>query len=142
MSLHMARDPLRPSTSRVPLPKHTIGWYRTKLSPEVSAAIHEVSDVKGAIQTLSFLGMLATFFLLTLYFRVRGSIWGCTVSVLLYGMQANFCINDMHELGHGHVFKTKWLNGFFMRIISFLGWEAPQKIENFLNTICIDFVGV
>ena len=24
----------------------------------------------------------------------------------------------MHELGHGHVFKTKWLNSFFLRVVS------------------------
>ena len=32
----------------------------------------------------------------------------------------------MHELGHGFVFKTKWLNGLFMRILSFVGWLHPD----------------
>lgn len=44
----------------------------------------------------------------------------------VYGMQANFCINAMHELGHGFVFRTKVLNAVFMRIFSFLGWLHPD----------------
>eukprot|EP00037_Helgoeca_nana_P024535 m.261271 g.261271 ORF g.261271 m.261271 type:complete len:177 (-) comp26665_c0_seq2:186-716(-) len=41
-------------------------------------------------------------------------------------LQANFLINGMHELGHGHVFRTKFFNGFFLRVISFLGWLHPD----------------
>jgi fatty acid desaturase len=47
---------------------------------------------------------------------------------LLYGMQANFLINNgMHELGHGTAFQfqTRWLNFFFLRVASFLGWSQP-----------------
>ena len=44
----------------------------------------------------------------------------------LYCTQANFLINAMHELGHGFVFRTKFLNAFFMRIVAFLGWLHPD----------------
>ena len=32
----------------------------------------------------------------------------------------------MHELGHGYVFKTRWLNAVFLRVVSFLGWLHPD----------------
>lgn len=113
-------------TSKVPLPKHTIKWHRTKLSPEVSKELHRTSDVKGAIQTLSFLGNLGLSFGLALYFNSIGFTITTIFFVALYGMQANFLINGMHELGHGFVFRTKIVNNFFLRLISFLGWLHPD----------------
>jgi hypothetical protein len=32
----------------------------------------------------------------------------------------------VHELGHNSVFKTRALNGFFLRVLSFLGWLHPD----------------
>lgn len=46
------------------------------------------------------------------------------------GLQANFLINGMHELGHGHVFRTRWLNGVFMRIFSFLGYVTSKVLHS------------
>eukprot|EP00937_MAST-01D_sp_MAST-1D-sp2_P007314 g7314.t1 len=70
--------------------------------------------------------MLACWFALALHFQAAGSPIFCVCAAALYGMQANFLINGMHELGHGFVFKTRWLNGFFMRVVSFLGWLHPD----------------
>ncbi len=39
-------------TSRVPLPDHSIKWYRTPLDKDVSSRLHVTSDILGAIQTL------------------------------------------------------------------------------------------
>jgi fatty acid desaturase len=92
----------------------------------VSSALHATSDAQGFLQTLGFLGMLAFWFGAALYLQARGHMAWCVIAVALYGMQANFLINGMHELGHGFVFRTKWLNGFFCRIVSFLGWLHPD----------------
>ena len=114
-------------TSRVPLPEGvSISWYRTKLPPDVSKRISQSSDVLGAIQTLGFLAMLALWALLALMFHSSGNMFLATFFTLMYGMQSNFLINGMHELGHGFVFRTKCLNSFFMRVISFLGWLHPD----------------
>jgi fatty acid desaturase len=45
---------------------------------------------------------------------------------LVYGCVANFSINAMHELGHGCVFKTPFLNALFLRLVSFIGWHHPD----------------
>ncbi len=33
-------------------------------------------------------------------------------------------INGFHELSHGTVFRSKWLNELFLRVFSFLGWYS------------------
>jgi fatty acid desaturase len=113
-------------TSRVKLPDEAIAWYRTPLPPEVSKRLHELSDAKAAVQTLGFLGCLLGSGGLALHFAAAGAPLAALACVLLYGLQANFLINAMHELGHGFVFKTRWLNGFFLRVVSFLGWLHPD----------------
>lgn len=108
------------------MPDYAISWYRTKLPPEIHREVHMTTDAQGAQQTFAFLGMLATWFIGALWFHERGYHGLTIVFALLYGMQANFLINGMHELGHGFVFRTKFLNGVFLRLISFLGWLHPD----------------
>ena len=114
------------STSRVPHPDAVVKWYRTKLTKEQHKALHQRSNVQAFIQTLAFFGMLVTWFALALYFFSENRVTLAAVFVSLYGMQSNFLINAMHELGHGSVFKSKFLNALFMRIFSFLGWLHPD----------------
>ena len=96
-----------PQTSKVALPAHTITWHRTKLDKDLHRRLHQTSDARGAYQTLGFLAMLGTWFALALHFQASGSPWLCFCSAATYGMQANFLINGMHELGHGFVFRTR-----------------------------------
>lgn len=116
-----------PQTSRVPLPTGaSIEWYRTKLPPGVSEAVHAKSDILGAVQVVGWLGMLAAAAASAVRFHSEGRPWLSLLFVMLYGMQANFAINGMHELGHGHVFRTVRLNGLFLRLISFIGVLHPD----------------
>jgi len=114
-------------TSRVPLPEGiSIQWHRTKISGRLKAELHSRSDLQGGFQTLGFLGMLLCWGCLAVHLYYTGRQLLAVGFVLLYGMQANFLINGMHELGHGNVFRTKWLNSFFMRVVSFFGWLHPD----------------
>ena len=90
---------LSPQTSRVPLPEYSIEWYRTKLDPQIFSKLHELSDVKGCIQTCGFLACLFCSLICATYYNEKGNIFLTTLFSLLYGMQANFLINGMHELG-------------------------------------------
>ena len=115
------------ATSRVPHPDHTVDWYRTKLDPAVSARVHALSDAQGAFQTLGFLSCLLGSGAAAVYFAGAGHNAALSVAfALLYCGISNFCINAMHELGHGAVFRTRALNGVFMRVVSFLGWLQPD----------------
>src|SRR5262245_17562303 len=99
-----------------------IHWYRTPLPREVHAKLHERSDLLGFLQTGGYLGVLATFGGLSMYSASRWP-WWATVSILfVHGTCYAFLINGFHELVHDSVFRTRWLNRFFLRIISFLGW--------------------
>ncbi|MEI6085056.1 MAG: fatty acid desaturase [Verrucomicrobiota bacterium] len=49
--------------------------------------------------------------------------------VFLHGMVSSFYINGIHELGHGTVFRTKWLNRFFDRVLSFFSWTNCDLFE-------------
>jgi fatty acid desaturase len=117
---------LGPQTSGVPLPDHTIEWYRTPLDPAVSARLHEKSDARGLAQTLGFLSVLLGAGAGALHFSATPHHGLTLLCVLAYGLVANFLINGMHELGHNNVFKSRALNGLFLRVLSFLGWLHPD----------------
>lgn len=99
-----------------------INWYRTKTPSAEMKKLHERSDFKGAVQTLGYFSILAGFGVAAWY-SFNHWPWYATVGlVFLYGMVNAFLINAVHELGHGTVFATKWLNAFFCRVFAFLGW--------------------
>lgn len=99
-----------------------IDWYRTPLPKDDFKALHQKSDMKGAIQTLGYLGILAATGTAA-YYSFGQWAWPVTVLlVFLHGMVAAFLINGVHELGHGTVFQTKSLNHFFCHLLAFLGW--------------------
>jgi fatty acid desaturase len=83
---------------------------------------------QGFLQTVPWLAVLATSASLSLSFASASDSFSPAAAFFacLYCVQSNFLINAMHELGHGYVFKTKFLNAFFMRIVSFLGWLHPD----------------
>ncbi len=99
-----------------------VAWYRSPVDPKILKGLHERSDFLGLLQTLSYLGVLALTGTAAFYSSRHWPIPATVLLVFLHGMGWAFLINGVHELGHGTVFKTKWLNGFFIRILSFLGW--------------------
>lgn len=103
-----------------------IDWYRTSLPSDVFKRLHERSDWRGAVQTVGFLAIVAGTAGLTLW-SWRYWSWPVTLACLfVHGTVSHFHVNGMHELGHGTVFKTKALNAFFLRVLSFLGWHHPE----------------
>jgi fatty acid desaturase len=106
-----------------------IDWYRTPISKEDFKAIHQKSDAKGAVQTLGYLGILAST-ATAAFLSFQYGPWYLTVLlVFLHGMVTAFLINGVHELGHGTVFKTKWLNSFFCHVLAFLGWINHETFQ-------------
>jgi fatty acid desaturase len=99
-----------------------ISWYRTPLDKKDFNSLHKRSDWVGGLQTLGYLGVLMLTGGLVLY---GAGYWPVGVVLLLiffHGTVFAFQINAVHELGHGTVFKTKFLNAFFVRVFAFLGW--------------------
>ena len=106
-----------------------INWYRTPIEPKTLKSLHKRSDLRGAFQTLFYLGLLVISGTTAFY---SGGHWPIPVTValiFLHGTFYAFMINGVHELGHGTVFKTKALNALFDRILSFLGWINFEYFE-------------
>lgn len=106
-----------------------ITWYRTKLPPGALKKLHEKSDLKGAVQTLGYLAILLATAAAAVICFLHAPWWATVAAVFLYGMVAAFLINAVHELGHGTVFKTRWLNTFFCHLFAFLGWINHEKFQ-------------
>lgn len=100
----------------------TIHWYRVPLSRELHQQLHRKSDVLGFLQTGGYLGTLAATGSLAVYSASHWPWYATTAILFAHGTGWSFMVNGFHELVHDSVFRTRWLNGFFLRIISFLGW--------------------
>ncbi len=108
-----------PSETRAP---QRVNWIRCKVEREQLSELNRRSDFLGFVQTLGYLGLLALNGALAYYSAYH---WPWYVTVLLvywHGTCWHFLINGFHELIHESVFRTRWLNGFFLRVFSFLGW--------------------
>ena len=99
-----------------------IRWYRCPIEAETLRELVQPSDVRGLLQAVGHLaiwvatGSLAyTFFTLEIW-------WGFCLFLFLHGTVAAFFTAAHHELCHTTVFRTRWLNEFFLRVFSFLGW--------------------
>jgi fatty acid desaturase len=103
--------------------KLRISWYRCPIEPAKLKELTRRSDLQGALQTLGHLALLAVTGLASWYFFSRGIWIGFALALFAHGTIYSFLAgNATHELSHGTVFKTKWLNGLFLRILSILSW--------------------
>jgi fatty acid desaturase len=102
--------------------KSRVVWYRSPVPRDQLSKLNQRSDFKGFLQTGGYLGLLAVTGTAAVYAAYHWP-WYIWVPLLFFhGMCGSFWINGFHELVHDSVFKTRWLNGFFLRIFSFLGW--------------------
>jgi len=106
-----------------------IAWYRTPIDPKTLKELHQRSDLRGAFQTLGYLGLLAATGTSAFYSAHHWPVMATVAIVFLHGTFSAFMINGVHELGHGTVFKTKALNALFDRVLSFLGWINFEAFE-------------
>lgn len=100
-----------------------INWYRTPVPRETLQALSRRSDGLGLLQAGGYLLLLVSSGAATLWSAFTGHIVLTVVLLFVYGTFATFNINAVHELCHNSVFKTRWLNGLFVRLFGFLGWN-------------------
>lgn len=113
-------NPINSSVSAKGKPR--IKWYRCKVPREELAKLNTRSDLKGFAQTLGFFSFLALSASLAVYSAYHWP-WYVTLLLLFWnGMHFHFLGAAFHELVHDSVFRTKWLNRFFTRVVAFLGW--------------------
>ncbi|MBT3273873.1 MAG: fatty acid desaturase [Spirochaetales bacterium] len=100
-----------------------VDWYRCPVPKERLRALTSRSDSRGWLQSLGYLALItATAFATYTFFTER--MW-VLFAAALFVHGTIYCFNPglvTHELSHGTVFKTRWLNVFFLRFFSLLGW--------------------
>ena len=90
---------------------------RDLITPQRLRELMQRSDLYGALQVAShFTAILISGWLLWVTW---GTFWAVPV-FMLHGVLLNFLYAGQHELSHTTVFKTKWLNMVFGRLIGFL----------------------
>ena len=100
-----------------------VRWYRCPISRSSLHDLMRASDAKGWLQSLGHLALVACTGALTYYFFDREMWIGFALALFVHGTFASFFVNANHELGHGTVFSTKWLNAVFLRIYSVFSWH-------------------
>ncbi|MDE2725278.1 MAG: hypothetical protein OXI59_18060 [Gemmatimonadota bacterium] len=103
--------------------KTRIKWYRCRVPRETLRELNKRSDFLGFAQTLGFLGVLTVAAGAAIYSSHHWPWYITALLVFINGHFWHFLVNGFHELVHDSVFKTRWLNRFFLRILSFLGWH-------------------
>jgi len=106
----------------VPPQKTRVKWYRCHVARETLRELNRRSNFLGFAQTLGFLGVLATASGVAIYASFHWPWYVTVLLVFVNGHFWHFLVNGFHELVHDSVFSTRWLNRFFLRIFSFLGW--------------------
>ena len=103
--------------------KFRVNWYRCPIEPATLRTLMRRSDRQGMLQAVGHLALFGGTGLLT-YFLFAQQIWiGFALALFAHGTIGSFFRGlSVHELGHGTVFRTKWLNRFFLRVYSLLGW--------------------
>ena len=101
-------------------------WYRSKMDPDKFRKFSKKSDFKGFIQAGGHLGLFCITGL-SVYLSWLISNWVLfSVAIFMHGTVSSFFKGTaVHELGHGTVFETKWLNKFFLYLFSLISWWNP-----------------
>ncbi|HUI70863.1 MAG TPA: fatty acid desaturase [Spirochaetia bacterium] len=99
-----------------------IRWYRCPIEPARLRELTARSDIRGFFQALGHIALIAITGAATwLFFDAR--IWvGFAVALFAHGTIYSFLASGTHELAHGTVFKTKWLNNVFLYFLSLVSW--------------------
>ena len=103
-----------------------VRWYRSPIDPATLRRLMQRSDLRGAFQALGHLGLAAATGVLTYYLFAQRLWVAFALALLFHGGVTSFFSSGCHELDHGTVFKTKWLNRLFLHVYSFLAWFNPH----------------
>lgn len=107
-----------------------LGWYRPHVDHEVLVELSRRSDLRGYGQALGHLGLWGVTGTLAYlaFLNMSAANWFWSVPLVYLAMFAHGSVGALmggaccHELGHNTVFRTRALNGFFLKVYAFLGW--------------------
>ncbi|MFA3915559.1 fatty acid desaturase [Ruegeria hyattellae] len=103
-----------------------VQWYRSRMPPERFRALSRRSDRQGWKQAGGHLGLFCLTGAATYLAWAQGLWLLFVVALFCHGTVASFFRGtSTHELGHGTVFETRWLNKLFLYLFSLISWWNP-----------------
>lgn len=104
--------------------KKVLSWRHSPIDPELFKELTKKSDAKALAHLLPHIALIVVLGVIS--YRAFGAL-PLYLSIPIYFVFTNVLIfiglsSGLHEMTHGTVFKTKALNTFFMKIISFFTW--------------------
>jgi len=106
--------------------KLRVEWYRCPINSTKLRELMKRHDLQGWFQATGHLILLVGTGLLSYFLWSRQMWFGFAIAFFAHGTVASFFTGVApHELGHGTVFRTKWLNKFFLYLYSLLSWWDP-----------------
>jgi fatty acid desaturase/rubredoxin len=99
-----------------------VDWFRVPLPQEELEDLNRPSDARGLLQAGGHVLLMAMTAASAVMAWQQAS-WGwLLVALYAHGTVCAFMINAVHELVHGTVFRTRWLNQLFVHFFAFVGW--------------------
>ena len=103
-----------------------VEWYRSPIEHAKLRELSKRSDMQGWFQAMGHLAIFAGTGALVYFFWSQQLWLGFAAALFAHGTVASFFGGVApHELGHGTVFRTKWLNKLFLYLFSLLSWWDP-----------------
>lgn len=103
-----------------------VQWYRSKMPPERFRELSKRSNRQGWIQAGGHFGLFSLTGAAVYLTWAQGHWIAFLAALFVHGTIATFFRGTAtHELGHGTVFDTKWLNKFFLFLFSLISWWNP-----------------
>ena len=104
-----------------------VKWYRSPIDPSTLRRLMRRSNLQGALQALGHLGLFAATGILTAWFFTQALWLPFSLALWCHGTFATFMYIAGHDLGHGTVFRTRWLNRFFQSTFGVLSFWNPHE---------------
>ena len=103
-----------------------VQWYRSWLPPERFRELSQRHDMQGWKLAGGNLAVFCVTGAAVYWTWAQGAWISFFVALFLHGTVASFFQGTApHELGHGTVFRTKWLNKLFLFFFSLISWWNP-----------------
>jgi hypothetical protein len=112
-----------------------VDWYRVPIDRQTLRSLTERSDLKGLLQVVPYLALLALTGAAAMLAWKRLPVAEFIAILFVHGTFFGFMINAFHELSHGTVFKTRFLNAFFLRLISFVSWNHYVRFQTVTQNV-------
>jgi fatty acid desaturase len=103
-----------------------ISWYRTPIDKEKLRELTRKSDWKGLAHAGGFLTIYVGSLVLNTWLFLEQAWIPLIIGCYIHSVFASFMGIEaaVHELSHGTVFESKWLNSLFYRLFAFLTWNS------------------